>query len=258
MSSEEIDVIVRTKDCVSTIGDCLDAIQRYVPVRHIIIVDGGSTDGTLEVIRTHLVYPKVILCVEPGLSLGEAFSYGVSKAETEFVANIDSDVMVHPGWYRELSKRFSEDVAVVEGGNIEHYSISCPWNGEKNRGFLINLIGRREVFQQVPERVLHVREDGYLKHYIETEIGLHWIKSGVCVADHYSDAVRYRNTGSYLVVHRYRVPREIMVQSAQADKLIGDKRLVRLFLSCFSVPLLLCVDMIRSWCWYLYGWYRKD
>ena len=50
----KISVITVTWNCVETVGDCLASIagQSYPDLEHILI-DGGSRDGTLEVLQAH-------------------------------------------------------------------------------------------------------------------------------------------------------------------------------------------------------------
>ncbi len=255
-----IDVIIRTLECIKTIRECIESVERNIPLNKIIIVDGGSKDGTLQYLYETELYKKgkMEVYVNPELSLGEAVYFGIHKASTSTIACIDSDVVISSGWFESLNKCFADDIAVVEGGTIEHLTIPFPFNGEKHRGYLINMLAKRDpLLLIVPER-LYTRDDAYMQYCLEKKIGKRWVKSGVLLADHYSDAVRYRNTGSYLSVHRFNVPKKDIYQSAYVDRLIGAKgRVFRLFVDSFYKPLLLWRDMIREWFLYLEGWFKK-
>jgi len=252
-----VDVIIRTKNSEEKMKDCLDAIEKFVPVHNLIIVDGGSTDNTLDIIKRHALFGLTKLYIEPSLSLGESFFYGVEKSNTMFVASIDSDVVVREWWFKELYNKFDSLTGVVEGGTIEHLEMNCPFNGEKNRGYLINAVLRRDAVLSIKPEVLHVREDSYLFKKMN-ELGLAWLKTGVLLADHYSNPVRYRDGKSYISVRRYKTPKKVIIQAGNADRLIGDwKRIPKNLVNCFVAPVLLMSDLLREYIWYVYGFVRN-
>lgn len=254
-----IDVVVRTKDCRRTISDCITAIQQHIPFNKIIVVDGGSKDGTLEYLRDTVLGKegRLIVYDEPRLSLLEAVLFGIKHASSDVVACIDSDIVVSNNWFVAMSGFLGDDVGVVEGGTVEHYAIPNPFSGEKRRGNLNNILAKRDVLMGVEQRTVHVREDAFLQYWIEKKIGMRWVKSGLLCSDHYSDAVRYRNTGSYLSVRRYRMPRGVIEQSAQADlQMKNRKRIVFLLLDAFNKPMRLFVDMMREWYYYMVAYIR--
>jgi glycosyltransferase involved in cell wall biosynthesis len=81
-----IDAIIRTKNSQELLKECLEAVLAEIPIRRIIIVDAGSTDRTNEIA---LSYDKVEFYSCPDLNLGQATKYGLSMAQTEWVAIID-------------------------------------------------------------------------------------------------------------------------------------------------------------------------
>jgi rhamnosyltransferase len=68
-----ISVIVPVKNGEATIKECLDAIirQTIYPSIEIIIIDSGSTDNTLEILKT---FPVRLITIEPG-----SFNHGLTR-----------------------------------------------------------------------------------------------------------------------------------------------------------------------------------
>ena len=105
MSSKEnllIDVIVRTKNSEELLKGCLQSIINEIPVRQIIIVDGGSTDRTLEIASN---FNNVSIYAKPELNLGQATKFAFEMAKTEWVAIIDSDVLLRKGWFEQMKRK---------------------------------------------------------------------------------------------------------------------------------------------------------
>ena len=66
-SSEKVDVVVLTKNSERVLERCLNSIYKNLPVNRLIIVDGYSTDSTLEIIeRFRERYGNVILLMDNG------------------------------------------------------------------------------------------------------------------------------------------------------------------------------------------------
>ena len=85
--SPTVSVVTAAYNAVSTIQRCCESVagQDYAPLEHI-VVDGGSTDGTLEVLREQRVR------YESGRDAGlyDALSKGVRMARGEFVHIVDA------------------------------------------------------------------------------------------------------------------------------------------------------------------------
>jgi glycosyltransferase involved in cell wall biosynthesis len=114
-----VDVVIRTRNSAELLAQCLDAIFAEIPVRRVIIVDGGSTDQTLEIAAR---YPDVEVHVKPELNLGQATQFAFSVAKADWIAVIDSDMILQKGWFNEMSK-YMDKADAIEGCRIEYYRL---------------------------------------------------------------------------------------------------------------------------------------
>ena len=110
-----IDVIICTKNSVKTLQGVLERVFEYVPISNLIIVDGGSTDGTLSIADKYT--DKIYF--DGGKPLGFSRALGLELAKTEIVAFVDSDTYIPPNWFESLIGHFSDPkTAVATGGLI--------------------------------------------------------------------------------------------------------------------------------------------
>lgn len=114
-------VVVPTFNSGATLAATLESIvSQSSPPRQVIVVDGGSTDGTLEVARRHL-RPGDRVVSERDRGPYDAMNKGVRLAGTEVVAILNSDDRWLPGTLELVEERFRADPGVgIVHGNIEY------------------------------------------------------------------------------------------------------------------------------------------
>lgn len=92
LTTSDVSAIVCTLNSESGIGPCLRSL-RESGVGQIILVDGGSTDRTLEIAA-----PFVDLVLDdPGVGLGNARNIGIAESDRTLVLNMGSDNVFPPG-----------------------------------------------------------------------------------------------------------------------------------------------------------------
>jgi len=92
--AKTFDVIMLTKNSMPYVRESIPSVYRAIPINHLILVDGGSTDGTLEYART---FPNVRILVDTG-TRATARQRGIEEVETEWHVHVDSDVILCENW----------------------------------------------------------------------------------------------------------------------------------------------------------------
>lgn len=76
----------------------------------IIMVDGGSTDGTLEVIRAaQKIDDSIRLIVRPGANIAQGRNAGIDEAKGEVILSTDSGCRLDKHWVERMAEAFDED-----------------------------------------------------------------------------------------------------------------------------------------------------
>ena len=105
----------------------------------IVIVDAGSTDGTIEQVRSIAdANPIVKLLVEEGCNVARGRNFAIRRATSAYIAITDAGSRVDRRWLEELMIPFGMDHSVdVVGGRteIEAKSSFEQWLGFLNRPF---------------------------------------------------------------------------------------------------------------------------
>lgn len=115
-----ISVIIVTFNSEITIDECLQSIFSNIdaPPFEVRVVDGGSTDHTIEIAEK---YPVIVdkLGNSGRVYHAESANYGVAQARGDVIAFTDSDTRVAKNWLSVLSKHFDDpDIAGIGGPNI--------------------------------------------------------------------------------------------------------------------------------------------
>jgi glycosyltransferase involved in cell wall biosynthesis len=90
-----VSVVTVAFNSARTIGRTIDSIaaQTYPSIQYIVI-DGGSTDGTVDLLRTRKTINDWVS--EPDKGISDAFNKGIARATGEFIALVNSDDWLEP------------------------------------------------------------------------------------------------------------------------------------------------------------------
>jgi len=113
-------IIILTLNNLEYTRKCLDSIRKYTPEPHeIIVVDNGSTDGTVEYLKQELD----VRLIENGCNLGFALgnNRGLLEAKGDYVVFLNNDVVVTEGWLKRLIACAESDPRVGIVGPRSNY-----------------------------------------------------------------------------------------------------------------------------------------
>jgi len=178
---QAIDVVLLTKNSEHLLERCLASIFENVPVNKLIVVDGFSSDGTMEIVnRVRKEFGNVKVLKVDG-SRARARQRGMAQVTTDLFMFVDSDIVLSPGWFKNAVKQLTSDVGAVWGVNID----VIPNIKDKRiikfqsiiarqcfglRGGMHDTLIRREAVKgiEIPQE-LHAYEDRYIINWIKAQ-----------------------------------------------------------------------------------------
>ena len=158
-----VSIIVPTLNSGSTIDECLRSVLELnypKDLLEVIVIDGGSTDDTMEVAKKHPV--KVVYSQ---LNPPEAYNMVMKDIEFPIIGLIDSDAKVEKQWLKKLVKLLHDPKVAGASGTVD------TWNKDKlvPRVIGYELISRYRRLPNTVERVATMNL--LLKKKIVEEIG---------------------------------------------------------------------------------------
>jgi glycosyltransferase involved in cell wall biosynthesis len=147
-----ISAIMPVRNCVGSVRRALESIMAQSrPVDEIVVVDGRSSDGTIEVLRS---FPKAAVITQPDDGLAAARNLGLAHATGSVVAFLDADDSWEPAKTETQVDLFADDSVEVVAGMMrrvrlgEHATPSFETIPALTPG---GLLIRRRVFDVVGE-----------------------------------------------------------------------------------------------------------
>jgi GT2 family glycosyltransferase len=114
-----VSVIIPTFNRKNHLKNCLRSLLEinYPEFKlEIIVVDGSSTDGTIEMVRTHFKNVKLIIERRPGVSYPR--NTGGDAAQGEIISFTDDDCIVDKEWLKCLVQAFQDGRVSAAGGPV--------------------------------------------------------------------------------------------------------------------------------------------
>jgi glycosyltransferase involved in cell wall biosynthesis len=173
----KVSLIATVKNGGNAVVEFLDTVRGQTrPPDEVVIVDGGSTDGTLEVLRAAA---DVTLIESPGANIAQGRNFAVRAATHDVIAVSDADCRLAPDWLEKLAAAVEDGADVAMGFYRPIYrsfleacsaAVSLPEEHEVNPARFMpssrSIAFRREAFDKAggyPEW-LDIGEDMYLNH----------------------------------------------------------------------------------------------
>lgn len=110
-AAELVSVVIPALDEQDFIGECLTAIRSQdYPELQIIVIDGGSTDRTLEVVKTHMVDdPRIELLHNNRPGIPASLNLAIPHVRGQWMVRVDAHSRIDPTYVGRLVERLSEN-----------------------------------------------------------------------------------------------------------------------------------------------------
>ncbi|MHA2427038.1 MAG: glycosyltransferase family 2 protein [Candidatus Hermodarchaeia archaeon] len=132
----DVSVVIRTKNEAKFIAETLKRVreQDFGGKYEIIIVDSGSTDPTLQIVKKHRV--KLLQISEKEFSYGASLNLGAIEARGDFVVNLSAHALPEDNkWLTNLVTGFEDaEVAGVYGRQVSNGHLN-PFEARRNKEF---------------------------------------------------------------------------------------------------------------------------
>jgi len=122
----KVSIIIPSLNEERNIRRCLESLaaQDYPGDFEIIVIDNASSDRTAAVAATR---PGVRVVAEPAKGLTRARQRGYVESTGEFVAYIDADTRMPPGWFEHAERTFAAHPDAVSLSGPAKYWDASPW-----------------------------------------------------------------------------------------------------------------------------------
>lgn len=138
-----VTVVIPVHNGARWLDGVLDAIraQHYAAPIEIIVVNDGSTDDSAAILRRRAAVDRLTILDGPRRGATVALNAGIRAATHPLIAQIDQDVVIHPGWMTTLASALDDaNVAAAQG----HY-VAAPDAGTWARVMALDLRQRYDA-----------------------------------------------------------------------------------------------------------------
>jgi glycosyltransferase involved in cell wall biosynthesis len=171
-----VDVVILTKNSQRLLGKCIDSVYRNVLVNNLIVVDGYSTDGTMQIVREFQERHGNVIFVQDRGTRASARQKAMNMVKSDWFMFVDSDVILSKNWFSKAEKLVKDDIGAIWG--IEIWSVlrrrrilklfeRVTMKIFEKRGGTHDLLVRRKAVEDIKvPYYLHTYEDAYIKSWI--------------------------------------------------------------------------------------------
>jgi glycosyltransferase involved in cell wall biosynthesis len=112
-----VSVVFTVKNEAASIHRLLESLAvQSRPPKEIVASDGGSTDGTLELLETYRHRLPLKIITAPGTNISQGRNRAIAAAAGPLIAVTDGGVTLDPDWLQEITTALQTGQAAVAGG----------------------------------------------------------------------------------------------------------------------------------------------
>lgn len=142
-----ISIIIAVYNGDKTIQECIDSIsQQSYPHKEIIIIDGGSKDGTVNLLKANSEKLNYWIS-EPDTGIYNAWNKGLAQANGDWICFLGADDFF---WNTQVLEQMSEQLATLTSEILVAYGQIMLLNNESKPLYLVG-----EPWVKVKERFKH-------------------------------------------------------------------------------------------------------
>ncbi len=142
-----VSIVTITLNSAEYLGDLIAAVeaQTYENIEHV-LVDGVSTDGTVDLIREYADRQRVVWVSEPDSGTTDAATKGLRMATGDIVVIMPSDDLIFPWSVKFAVDSFlaQPDADVVHGDSISWDMSSDDWSLRLHKRFTYGYLARTQ------------------------------------------------------------------------------------------------------------------
>ena len=117
---EDVTILIPMYNAKKSIKETIESIkkQKYCGNIYINIIDDGSTDGSLEMLKSMQLGPEITLLESKHKGKAQALNVGLEHVKTDYTITVDSDTILHPLAVRNIMRKLlnsNKKTAAVAG-----------------------------------------------------------------------------------------------------------------------------------------------
>lgn len=130
MNQTKISVIMPSLNVSKYIKQCLQSVlNQTLEDIEIICVDGGSTDGTLDIIQQYVKKDNRVKLIHSDIkSYGYQMNLGIKEASGDYIGIVETDDYIQSDMYRGMSE--SSRIAESMPQDVKAVRKNCAWYRE--------------------------------------------------------------------------------------------------------------------------------
>jgi glycosyltransferase involved in cell wall biosynthesis len=121
MLPKDVSIIIPAFNEEKGIRQCLDSLVRLGPPEdsfEVIVVDNGSTDQTLDVVRSYAPVLNITILVKSDVHVSALRNLGISQARGRVLAFLDADCIVPANWLTQAMTLLLQDKVGIVGAHF--------------------------------------------------------------------------------------------------------------------------------------------